>query len=162
MNETIRINKPEGIESRCKTGIFLQDACYQHRFIRSPDLSAIVERPERLRALKIGLSAAIARLEDLISPSTTQSAKVDDDELTSALNNLGLQDKETNVVYLIKSTKTIDLLNNEAVKFIHGDINRDIYLENLIEWAKESLKKIEKGESEIPSNLSQGDLYCKC
>ena len=33
--------------SRSRTAIFLQDACYQHRFIRSTDLSLIVERPER-------------------------------------------------------------------------------------------------------------------
>ena len=47
-----------------KTAILIQDACYQHRYIRSKDLSAIVERPERIRAVKVGLSAAIARIEE--------------------------------------------------------------------------------------------------
>src|SRR5258706_12820797 len=45
------------------TAIYLQDECYKHKYIRSKDVSAIVERPERLRVLKMGIAAAIARLE---------------------------------------------------------------------------------------------------
>ena len=52
------------------------------------------------------------------------------------------------------------LLNNNAVKFVHGDIDGDVYLENLIRWARECADKIREGASEIPEHLSQGDLYC--
>ena len=45
------------------TAIYLQDECYKHKYIRSKDVSTIVERPERIRALKMGIGAAIARLE---------------------------------------------------------------------------------------------------
>jgi hypothetical protein len=47
-----------------RTAIFIQDECLSHRFIRSRDTSGIVERPERLHAVKLGLAAAISRIED--------------------------------------------------------------------------------------------------
>ena len=53
----------------------------------------------------------------------------------------------------------MDLLNDPAVKFVHGDIERDVYLESLKSWAKDSQDKVAKGESEIPEGYSQGDLY---
>ena len=59
------------------------------------------------------------------------------------------------------SNSSINILNNKAVKFVHGDIEGDVYLENLTKWVKESSEKIKVGESEIPSHLSQGDLYCE-
>ncbi|KAK7462250.1 histone deacetylase [Stygiomarasmius scandens] len=167
-----------------KTAILIQDACYQHRYIRSKDLSAIVERPERIRAVKVGLSAAIARIEEAykaggtVVPTTdiysqTKTA-VDEnpDELVSALDRLNLGSKASfdpqdiiskssiaDVVSVFHSSANIDILNNAAVKFIHGDIDGDLYLINLTNWIKESTEKIGRGESEIPSGLAQGDLY---
>ena len=38
-------------------------------------------------------------------------------------------------------------------------VDGDVYLENLVKWAKESSEKVKGGESEIPSELPQGDLY---
>ncbi|KAL5488081.1 HOS3 [Sanghuangporus weigelae] len=154
--------------SQSGTAIFLQDACYLHRFLRSTDLSLIVERPERLRALKIGFSAAIARLEEGIavdSKRETDSTDVLDgkdteNELAAALERLDiLQDARVNNVDIIASSATVNLLDNKAVKFVHGDIDGDIYLESLIKWTKESMDKIKEGGSEIPEHLSQGDLY---
>ncbi|KAH8113234.1 Arginase/deacetylase [Phellopilus nigrolimitatus] len=154
-------------KSLAKTTIFLQDACYQHRFIRSNDLSAIVERPERLRALKIGLSAAIARLEEAgsLTPNKPPLGSINvandaGDDLAAALQKLDLlQDVKVEVVNIIKSSSFVDVLNNEAVKFVHGDIDGDVYLQNLVNWAKESAEKIKAGQSEIPESFSQGDLY---
>lgn len=150
------------------TSIFIQDACYQHRFIRSNDLSSIVERPERLRAVKIGLSAAIARLEELSACKSARILKQEPqvstgDELADALQKLDIV-KDTpraEVVTIVNTNASADLLRNEAVKYVHGDIEGDIYLENLVKWAKESSDKITGGESEIPSNFAQGDLYCQ-
>lgn len=42
--------------------VFIQEACLEHRYLRTKDVSTIVERPERLRAVKIGIAAAFARL----------------------------------------------------------------------------------------------------
>ncbi|THU95903.1 Arginase/deacetylase, partial [Dendrothele bispora CBS 962.96] len=163
-----------------KTGIFIQDACYQHRYIRSRDLSAIVERPERLRAVKVGISAAISRLEGLSATVTktdahsqnTTSVEQNPDELAAALDKLQItsasssnvadlssESPVTNVVSVVYSSATVDILNHAAVKFIHGDIDGDVYLMNLANWIKESTEKIGRGESEIPQGLPQGDLY---
>jgi histone deacetylase HOS3 len=51
-------------QSSSKPAIFIQDACYQHKWIRTPDASHIFERPQRIRAVKLGLAAAIARVEE--------------------------------------------------------------------------------------------------
>ncbi|KAK7048838.1 histone deacetylase HOS3 [Favolaschia claudopus] len=140
--------------SPLKPAIFLQDACFQHRYIRSRDLSAIVERPERLRAVTIGISAAISRLEGV---PNQPKPELDPDDLASQLARLNIQPDIP--VTIIQSSASIDILSHPAVKYVHGDVDGDVYLENLVRWIKESKEKVEKEESEIPSNLSQGDLY---
>ena len=160
-----------------RSAVFIQNACLQHRYIRSKDTSNIFERPERLRAVTVGLSAAIARLEGLFNSTTTpgpattsENTKKEsadpDDLLADVMNKLKIDSSELStyqqspvVVSIIESQATVDILNHPAVKFIHGDLERDVYLENLTAWAKESYQKISKGESEIPEGLSQGDLY---
>jgi len=157
------------------TGVFVQNSCLQHRYIRSKDLSTIVERPERLRAVNIGLSAAIARLEELflaernatdqshpVKDETTQNDLIDDMSKLSLSQSFPKSPGASSPVTITNSQATVDLLNHPAVKFIHGDIERDIYLENLRKWAAESVEKIKNGESEIPDNFFQGDLYCTC
>lgn len=124
-----------------------------------------------MRAVTIGLSAAIARLEELFNsqPTSTQTSesakKKDPDELADVMNKLRINSEPSTThqlpVSIIESQATIDILNHPAVKFVHGDLERDVYLENLKTWAKESHHKISKGESEIPEGLSQGDLYRK-
>ncbi|KAL2190224.1 Arginase/deacetylase [Thermothelomyces heterothallicus CBS 203.75] len=51
---------------RAETVVILQDACYGHRYSRPrasrAQLSTIVERPERIKACVLGLSAAYVRL----------------------------------------------------------------------------------------------------
>ncbi|KAH9936423.1 Arginase/deacetylase [Fomitopsis serialis] len=121
------------------TAVFTQKSCVQHRYIRSRDTSCIVERPERLRAVHVGLAAAVARLEESFAAPRDSNAKAEPKEE--------------------RSDASVDILNNAAVKFIHGDIEGDVYLENLKRWTAESRAKIDKGESEIPEGLPQGDLY---
>ncbi|KAJ6116678.1 hypothetical protein N7512_006403 [Penicillium capsulatum] len=54
------------VEPKCKTVVLVHDACYGHRFERprtnKKELSTIVERPERIRACVLGISAAYVRL----------------------------------------------------------------------------------------------------
>ncbi|KAF9483589.1 histone deacetylase complex protein [Pholiota conissans] len=155
-----------GDDTPKSSAIFIQNACLQHRFIRSKDTSTIVERPERLRAVTVGLSAAVARLEELYSVFETSksrtTAKADPDDLADVMNKLKLDATHSNPklpVAFIQSQATANILSHPAVKFIHGDIDRDVYLENLTKWVKESHDKVAAGESEIPEGYSQGDLY---
>lgn len=130
-----------------------------------------MERPERLRAVNVGLAAALARCEETISANPTSGATKPDpelstaDELTAAMERLGIGSKVTYPslrlpLQVVKSNATLNVLNNPAVKFVHGDIEGDVYLENLVKWAKESRDKIASDGTEIPSGMSQGDLYC--
>jgi histone deacetylase HOS3 len=158
--------------------VFLQDACLKHQYIRSRDLSTIVERPERVRGVKAGLAVALSHLEKLHDPlqlkplsPPAEASNVDPsnpDDLAKALDKMTLDasaalslEPSTIPVRVIHSTASVDILNNAAVKFIHGDTDGDVYLEKLREWVAGSVEKISKGESEIPVGLPQGDLYCK-
>ncbi|KAJ6544597.1 Arginase/deacetylase [Mycena vulgaris] len=151
-----------------KPAIFLQDACFQHRYMRSRDKSAIVERPERLRAVTIGLAAAISRLEGVATANEGigNPKPLDPDDLVAQLGRLNIESSVAASlqpshppVSVVQSSASADILRHPAVKYVHGDIDGDVYLENLIAWAKASRENIAKGESEIPANLSQGDLY---
>lgn len=153
-----------------KAFAFFQNACLQHRFIRSKDTSNIVERPERLRAVSIGLAAAIARLEEVVSsgaPNQTTSSSTakqpDPNDLAEVMGRMKLEHDSPlfvrSPVSVVQSQATVDILNNPAVKFVHGDIEGDVYLENLKAWVKGSSDKVLNNECEIPEHLSQGDLY---
>ncbi|KAF7300517.1 hypothetical protein HMN09_00936200 [Mycena chlorophos] len=152
------------------TAIFLQDACHNHRFIRSRDTSTVVERPERLRAVATGLACAIARLEEMSvarvqTEGTAPRKPMDPDELASQLGKMDLAQPvasgsgSSTPVAIVRSSASLSILAHPAVKYIHGDIDGDVYLENLVRWVKESKEKIEQDGSEIPPHLSQGDLY---
>ncbi|KAG8214337.1 hypothetical protein J3R82DRAFT_9301 [Butyriboletus roseoflavus] len=81
-----------------RTAIFIQDDCLKHRFIRSRDTSGIFERPERLRAVQLGLAAAISRIEDAESamsvsmpePASVAQAGTDEGDLTAALARMAI------------------------------------------------------------------------
>lgn len=158
--------------------MFLQKACLQHRYIRSKDQSHIVERPERLRAVHVGLAAATARLESVFSDLKNASVEVehsagvvkaetDADDLAAALGGLNIAAAPSLVLRqsrapldFVHSKAVLNLLTDPAVKFVHGDIDGDVYLEGLRRWTEESSDKITQGGSEIPDRLPQGDLYC--
>lgn len=153
--------------------IFLQDACLRHHYIRSRDTTAIVERPDRLRAVNLGLAAAIARIDDALSthPDPTQESSSSgsesgEDDLAAALGRMNLAthplELRKSPVAIVRSSASIDIFNHAAVKFVHGDIDGDVYLENLKAWVSNSQDKISQGLSEIPDGLSQGDLYRTC
>lgn len=174
-----------------RTGIFLQDACFLHRFIRSRITSGIVERPERLRAVMVGLSATIARLEDALHNGSANEVNVTDgssagdtvvsqSDVIKSKSDVGTEELEAAMgrititqptaqhsssispavpIAIIQSQASLDILKHPAVKYVHGDIDKDVYLENLVRWIQGSSDKIANGESEIPNGLSQGDLY---
>ncbi|KAH7915486.1 histone deacetylase domain-containing protein [Hygrophoropsis aurantiaca] len=147
------------------TTIYLQDDCLQHRYIRSRDISGIVERPERLRAIKVGLAAAIARIEEATTGSAVPKPPPEDadDVLAAALGRLditgGASENRIPSIAITRTTATVDLLKNAAVKYVHGDIDRDIYLENLVAWCRDSQINISKTGTEIPDGFPPLDLY---
>jgi len=150
-----------------ETTILLHDACFQHKYIRSKDKSNIVERPERLRAVSVGISCAIARLESIqpdYSPNKEQLNDGDVHHLARTLENMQISPINvcTDVAQIIKSRATVDILNNVSVKFVHGDINGNTYLQKLKDWAANSWDAISLNSSEIPEGLPQGDLYRPC
>ncbi|KAL4081007.1 arginase deacetylase [Scleroderma citrinum] len=153
-----------------RTTVYIQDECLKHRFIRSRDTSGVVERPERLRAVKIGLSAAVARVEEASSTSNTATPKnggkfassdLEADSLAIALESMQIAPiQEVTVPVTFTRTKgKVDLLNHPAVKYVHGDIDGDLYLESLIAWARDSKDNIVKKGLEIPPGIPPLDLY---
>lgn len=167
-----------------RTAIFIQDECLKHRFIRSRDTSGIFERPERLHAVKLGLAAAISRIEDVESAITVQkpefasmAASTDEGDLAAALARMAIAPTEgpapsssssclspssplrTASVVIRRTSASVSLLDHAAVKYVHGDIDRDVYLENLITWARDSQKNITKKGTEIPEGIPPLDLY---
>jgi len=150
-----------------ETTIFLNDVCFQHRYIRSKDKSNIVERPERLRAVNVGISCAIARLESIQPDSSPNKEQLNDGDVRHLVESLDKMQISpinvcTDVPQIIKSQATLDILNNASVNFVHGDINGDSYLHKLKDWAANSWDAIFLNSSEIPEGLPQGDLYCPC
>lgn len=142
--------------------VLIQPKGILHRFIRQKDASTIVERPERLRAVVVGAAAALVRLHEEFNSHSKQEDNTDDlsDELTSALNRLNLlETPKSRLCEIVTSTSSADILTNDATKFVHGDAEN--YVAKLSSWALGSEDKIRQGESEIPSGLSQGDLYCR-
>jgi histone deacetylase HOS3 len=149
-----------------ETAIFLQDACLQHKYIRSKDKSNVFERPERLRAVNVGISSAIARLESVQDKNSNNKEDGGVGELVDVLGKMYIGttagDSLTTVAQVIKSQASIDILDNAAVKFVHGDVEGDVYLEKLTKWTKDSWEEISQGRSEIPEGMPQGDLYRSC
>ncbi|KAF8550211.1 Arginase/deacetylase [Imleria badia] len=162
-----------------RTAIFIQDECLKHRFIRSRDISGIVERPERLHAIKLGLAAAISRIEDAESainaqkPEPEPTAGTDEGDLAAALARLAIAPTagpgasgpspssplRTASITVRRTSASVSLLDHAAVKYVHGDIDRDVYLENLIAWARNSQKNITEKGTEIPEGIPPLDLY---
>lgn len=156
-----------------RLSIHIQPACAEHRYIRDKDLSSIVERPERLRALAVGIAASIARAE-LTANSVLPTA----DSFTSSSNDLELETiktfEGTSLVAEITRHPTPDdtsFLTSPAVRTIHAleedtsaSSTGEEYLYQLARWVSESESRIKAGESEIPEGegLSQGDLYRTC
>lgn len=173
---TCRASLQDRPRSGKRAALYLQDDCLQHRFIRSKDNSGVVERPERLRAVKVGLSAAIAHaggssanypapsMNDAEGSTTGEALSTETDKLAASLERMKIgqaQDQQlwpTSVIFH-RSAAKVNLLDHPAVKYVHGDVDGDVYLENLIAWARNSQENITKKGLEIPDGMPPLDLY---
>ncbi|KAK4687187.1 histone deacetylase HOS3, partial [Tremellales sp. Uapishka_1] len=158
--------------SSSRLGLFIQPACLQHKYIRHPNSSHIFERPERLRAVLLGVAAAISRLEQ--AESTTSQLQAQDD-LSILLSSLSLSSQSPRHLNIVQPPQPLlpgqILLHHQALQLTHSQppdapfpSNIKItseYLKNLHRWASEAVEKIKETGSEIPSGLglNQGDLY---
>lgn len=115
-----------------RTCVILQEACQQHRYARNHDIGTIVERPERIRAVKTGIAAAWARLEARNvahggtrwqRPQAGQPAPQDAEaELESMMSGLGLKERNKDVIGgpfdVIYSTAVLPV-DDPALQYIH-------------------------------------------
>ncbi|GAA5844995.1 hypothetical protein JCM11251_003175 [Rhodosporidiobolus azoricus] len=80
-----------------RTAVLFQPACARHRYVRNSDIGTIVERPERLRAVKTGVAAAWSRLEERDGGAKWQPLDDEDgegdDELGGLMERLTLAGK---------------------------------------------------------------------
>ncbi|KAL7422929.1 histone deacetylase [Cryptotrichosporon argae] len=154
-------------------GLFIQPACLQHRYIRHANASHIFERPERLRAVLLGVAAAVARLEQDAASSSSSTAGNDD--LAALLSSLSLGPPP--LLALVppppQGAPGQVLLHHPALHLAHspppemplalgsGAHASSPYLRNLFTWASEAVEMIKATGSEIPQGLglNQGDLY---
>jgi hypothetical protein len=136
--------------------IFTQDACLQHRNIKS-DASGrnhCLERPERLHAVNIGIAAAFTRLEEACkmrssgSKSSKRSVHTGDDVPFT----------------IVRSTASLASIQDHpaarAVLHIKDEDDPEAlsYAESLELWCKESRNKIVRGLREVPPEFD-ADLY---
>ncbi|KAG8791082.1 hypothetical protein FRC12_010211 [Ceratobasidium sp. 428] len=159
-----------------KLSIHVQPACSEHQYVRDKDTSTIVERPERLRALALGIAGALARSEEkFLLVGTTV---VEPEDLAKSIENITLeggseQPHSSNPsVSIVRHATPLDVsfLNNPTVRMIHA-LDEDTaagsgeeYLSQLARWVSDVETRLKSGESEIPDGegLSQGDLYREC
>jgi histone deacetylase HOS3 len=158
------------------TKVFIQPEGAKHVFRRPGtafSLDNIVERPQRLRAVNCGLAAGLARLEalqPLIKPEQQQEQQQDQsDDLIKALKGLALgtpalapsSSAQPSIVFSAPASS--GLIRSKAVEFVHHPPSDDPeevrYLDSLVSWVKTCEGKWAAGESEIPAELPQLDLY---
>ncbi|KWU42093.1 Arginase/deacetylase, partial [Rhodotorula sp. JG-1b] len=152
-----------------RTAVLFQPACTLHRYIRTTDDSTIVERPHRIRAVKVGAAAAWARLEQ-----QQQLGANDDDDLDQLLEGLTLGGGTGRSKYPrggdFKGKGPFDILDSDAqlpvdhaaLRYVHPKPNQppDNNDDGGWESASSSSSKLSaRTASEIPPHLPQGDLY---
>lgn len=69
--------------SSTELGVYFQPACLQHKYIRHADSSHIFERPERLRAVMVGVAAAVARCEAADTAAASFATRVRQQDVVS-------------------------------------------------------------------------------
>ncbi|WVQ70703.1 hypothetical protein IAR50_000225 [Cryptococcus sp. DSM 104548] len=165
-------------------GLFIQPACLQHKYIRHPNASHIFERPERLRAVLLGVAAAAARLEQ-VSPQTGPTH----DDLSKLLSSLSLTQSPSQPsphLHLVPAPSLPFkpgniLLHHPAVQIAHSPVGeapfpyigegstggagvswpQSDYLKDLVKWCEGAAERIKETGCEIPEGmgLNPGDLY---
>ncbi|KZT60610.1 Arginase/deacetylase [Calocera cornea HHB12733] len=152
---------PAAQPSKAQVALFSAPACSLHTYIRTSNSSTIVERPQRLRAVAVGLACALARLEEVISGASTPVAGPSNSSV-SVPDFIQLVDPAT--------YSDIDIRTHEATAYVHNtlaaledertpDSVEKVYIDRLYDIVGACLDKVSLRESEIPAEWPQGDLY---
>ncbi|KZO90161.1 Arginase/deacetylase [Calocera viscosa TUFC12733] len=147
--------------SKARVALFSAPACSLHTYIRTSNSSTIVERPQRLRAVAVGLACALARLEEVLSdpPSSVDGPSK---STVSAPDFVQLVAPET--------YSDIDIRTHAATAYVHNtladledertsDSAEKVYIERLYDLVGTCVEKVSVKQSEIPPEWPQGDLY---
>ncbi|PWN18856.1 Arginase/deacetylase [Microstroma glucosiphilum] len=113
--------------------IIVAPAVLAHRYIRGRDVSLIVERPERVRAVLLGVSALLGRMAEdnenrASSSARTAAAGNDADDLISQLQGMSMAGQRGNAslagspqVQVLHSTKSVPLYPaHPALAVVHA------------------------------------------
>lgn len=152
-------------------GVILQSLCHLHRWTRTNNDLHIYERSDRLRSVRLGIAAAHGRIRAAyphrVSVKGKERAQENQpqDSLESLLENLtikpngtGAQDSGTlheGYPFSVSTTQRRLSLFSPAVALAHGPD----YVARLTSYLTGVAKAHSASESEVPDDLSQGDLY---
>ena len=121
-----------------RTAVIFQSACENHQFIRNNDISTIVERPERIRAVKMGTAAAWAGMEakgiQERGMSRFELGKIEkvEEELVGLMGGLGIADQARDKgkgrevrggPFDVLFSNAVMNIDDPSLHFIHGDPN---------------------------------------
>lgn len=142
--------------------IYLQDACLLHKFIRGRDKSNVFERPERLRAINVGIAAAYARLE---FAAIYRAASDECSASSSSSSSSGGDKTKTNTpvpLHVVRSSASVDICSHAPARVVHGNAHdcESCYATMLKSWCADVKEQIALCGSEIPDGYEQ-DLYCE-
>ena len=152
-------------------GVILQSLCHLHRWTRTYNDLHIYERSDRLRSIRLGIAAAHGRLRAAyphrVSVKGKERAQENQpqDSLESLLENLTIQTNGAGAEnsatlhecypFSVSTTQRRLSLFSPAVAFAHGPD----YAARLTSYLAGVAKAHSASESEVPDELSQGDLY---
>lgn len=151
--------------------VYMQDACLLHKYIRTRDKSNVYERPERLRAINVGIAAAYARLEstaflraenvlDGSGTGATSSSSSTSREKTQEAPGSNTHANAAKPFDIVRSAAKLDICSHKPAALIHGDrVDCSVcYARHLKSWCAKSKDEIARCGSEIPEAHEQ-DLY---
>ncbi len=155
----LQLHTTEDDERPAETIVVLHDACYGHMYsrpkTRKADLERVVERPERIQASVLGVSAAYVRLggrheggKHAIKPSGKTDKESIPFRIKKSERKLELSSPAVTNVHGVKWMEELKLMcNNAEAKLAHGknEVGRPV---------------MDRGNDvEAPSRFSESDMY---
>lgn len=136
---------------RDRPSVYLQHTCLRHRYIRTKDLDGVWERPERLRAINVGVAALYARLEEA-------------NGLINFEPKLGMGPPPEAPFVIMQQAVKFDETCRKAFRYVHSGHEEDGAAWDLsvdvAKWCLDSKARIAREGSEIPEPYEQ-DLYSR-
>lgn len=135
---------------RDRPSVYLQHTCLRHRYIRTKDTDGVWERPERLRAINVGIAALYARLEEA-------------NGLINFEPKLGMGPPPEAPFIVMHEAAKFDENCRKAFRYVHTGVEDGTkwdLAEDVAKWCLDSKTRIAREGSEIPEPYEQ-DLYSR-